>query len=141
MARFPWKKKHYDLAIPAGVMALALVLLVAVILGVTKNATAPAQSGTSLARLVLDFGDGQRREFEGELVPRMSVLDALAASAAVADIPVSYAPARGGTVVAAIGQKGDSGTKHWVFTVNGKTGENPATYVVKPGDVVLWRYQ
>lgn len=109
----------------------------------TPDAPSPllVASRSQFASLILDFGDGQKREFRGEVLPPMTVLDALSLSTDAAKLELSYKPEREGVEVTTINGKKASGGKHWAFYVNGKLGEDPAAYEIKPMDVIEWRYE
>src|SRR3989344_6982568 len=47
---------------------------------------------SSLASLRVDFGDGTRREFRGEVVPDMNVLEALTYATAAGNLHLAYVP-------------------------------------------------
>lgn len=96
---------------------------------------------SKFASLEVDFGDGTRREFRGEVVPDMSVLEALAYAAEAADMHLAYAPTRAGIRVAAIGGKKSESRARWTFYVNGRKGEDPMTHLIHPQDEVEWRYE
>lgn len=93
------------------------------------------------ASLLLDFGDGKRREFRGEVAPSMTVMEALALSADAGRIALDYKPSGTGVEVSEINGKRVEQKKGWVFYVNGQRGGNPLTYLVQPGDAIEWRYE
>ncbi|MDP3963418.1 MAG: hypothetical protein Q8Q39_02890 [bacterium] len=94
-----------------------------------------------LASLRVDFGDGVRREFRGEVVPNMNVLEALTYATAAGNLHLAYVPEKTGVRVSAINGKKSAKENTWTFYVNGKKGEDPAVYVVEPGDMIDWKYE
>lgn len=96
---------------------------------------------SQLAKVSLDFGDGKKREFRGALTPNMSALEALSISTDIANLPLSHTPTKEGVQIAMIDGKKTEKKKRWVFYINGKIGGDPATYQMKAGDGIEWRYQ
>ncbi len=100
----------------------------------------PEKQSQSMDRvkIVIDFGNGQKRAFGGQLMPDMTVERALEASHSVAGI--SYA-VEGPQVVEIDGVK-VTVSKQWHVFVNDSTSDGvPVSYLLKPGDTVTIRYQ
>lgn len=89
------------------------------------------------ARLVVDFGNGKKRAFRGEVVSGMTVYDALAAAREAGGLTVAF---RGDAVEEIGGVKNNS--HEWRYYVNGKPAASvPQFEEVKPGDEVVFRFE
>lgn len=89
------------------------------------------------ARLLIDFGNGRKRAFRGEVVEGMTVYDALVASREVGGFSFSFR----GDVIDEIG--GTKNNAHvWRSYVNGKpTAALPQFEEVKPGDEIVFKFE
>jgi hypothetical protein len=113
------------------------------------QAPQPVVAATSdrTVSLVVEFGDGQRRDWTD--VPwrdGMTVADVLAtAAASSAGEPFSYSQANSGasaflTEMSGAANEGAAG-RNWTYQVNGKHADRSfAVYVLQPGDQVLWKF-
>lgn len=89
-------------------------------------------------KILIDFGNGKKRAFGGSLTQDMTVERALEASRSVAGI--SYV-VEGGRVVE-IGGVQVTADKKWHVYVNDSQKDGvPVSYLLKPGDAVMVRYQ
>lgn len=89
-------------------------------------------------KIVIDFGNGKKRAFGGQLMPDMTVERALAVSHSVAGI--SYV-IEGSRVVEIEGVRVTVNKKWHVYVNDSAQDSIPVTYLMKPGDVVTVRYQ
>jgi hypothetical protein len=91
--------------------------------------------------LVIDFGDGKRRDFD-ELPwhEGMTVADLIGEARG---IEVTQRGSGQGAFVTAIDGVANEGTEknNWTYEVNGKSGDRShAVYELRPGDRVLWTF-
>lgn len=97
--------------------------------------------GHGEATLLIDF-EGVKRKFQGEVVEKMTVLDAVNAATAAGEIELIYSIDReNNTKIAAINDHLTEGGKQFVFYVNSeKLNSNTLnkTYI-KPGDEIAIR--
>lgn len=136
-------KSMYYWAI-VGVAALGTLAGVYILSGYLEkeSAIAPGQSVSQKknadgARVVIDFGNGKKRAFRGEVVRGMTVYDALVASREVGGFSLSFK----GDAIDEIG--GIKNNSHiWRSYMNGKpiTGL-PQFEEVKPGDEIVFRFE
>lgn len=98
---------------------------------------------SQFAHLTVDFGDGKRREFRGEVVFPMSALDALYSAALIGGLELERRPSTRGLVVSRIdGKIARQNVGAWNLYVNGELVDaNPATYAIQSRDVIEWRYE
>ncbi len=143
-----WKRKKQKTNIAALAAVGIFGIAAAIFILVESHRPLPPPSAPLLAltpsqftRVPLDFGDGTKREFRGVVAPNMSALDALSISTEVGGIRLSTIPVKDGVQVAMIGGKKADKRKQWIFYVNGKSGQDPATYQVGAGDEIEWKYQ
>jgi hypothetical protein len=89
------------------------------------------------ARLVIDFGNGTKRVFRGDVAEGMTVYDALLASQEVGGLSFSL----NGEEVNEIG--GVKNNSHeWRYYVNGKSAKTaPQFEEVKPGYEIVFRFE
>lgn len=95
------------------------------------------------ASLLLNFGDGTMRKFEGDIVGGMTVYDALNQSAKAGGFEVETTLEEGSVVVEAIGGIRNRKDKIWHFYLNEsfKNRTSPLNYSIRSGDVVEFRYE
>lgn len=100
-------------------------------------------SSSSLARLEIDYGES-RRAFEGEIVSKMSVLDALLAASRGGNFEVRYAILKDNTDIMKINGLAEDGLDgNWKFYLNGRKIETTKIHKVRvrPGDKVLVKFE
>lgn len=95
------------------------------------------------ASLLLNFGDGKMRKFEGDTVGGMTVYDALNQSAKAGGFEVETTLEEGSVVVEAIDGVRNRKDKTWHFYLNEsfKNRTSPLNYSIRNGDVVEFRYE
>lgn len=94
--------------------------------------------------LVIDYGDGTKRQFRGDGVTFMEDENAwsvLQRAAATASIPLEVA--RGFYPIVINGKRNGEEGKRWVFYVNGERQSNgvPLEIAIKEGDEVVWKFE
>ncbi len=104
----------------------------------------PIFTPLNTARLEIDYGE-RRRAFEGEIMSKMSVLDALLAASRGGDFEVRYAVLRNNTDIMQINGLTEDGLngKSWSFYLNGQkveTGQIHKTQV-KAGDKISVKFE
>jgi hypothetical protein len=132
---------------------LVLVLVAIVLMRVLNNdvttttAVEDAQllPGDAAARehvsLSIDYGDGQRRDFD-----KIVWHDGMTVADLLRSLPGLTTTQRGsgsGAFLMAIGDTTNEGAdgKNWTYAVNGQNaGRSFAVYELRPGDRVLWRF-
>ncbi len=122
-------------------VAVAVVFIVWANLKISKEfQPVPVKQAQNVDRvkILIDFGNGKKRAFGGQLTPDMSVARALEASRSVAGISYTLEGAR---VVEIEGVR-VTVSKKWHVYVNDSTEDGvPISYLLKPGDTVTVRYQ
>ncbi|RJQ13828.1 hypothetical protein C4553_02165 [Candidatus Parcubacteria bacterium] len=95
------------------------------------------QSSETVARLVLDLGNGSRRSFEGGTVAGMSVWHALVQSANAGGFDVDYRTQGEKVMVSEIAGAGEAAGR-WIFYLNGKQIDSQAIALepINGGDVI-----
>lgn len=89
------------------------------------------------ARVLIDFGNGKKRAFRGEVVGGMTVYDALVASREVGGFSLSF---KGDAINEIDGVKNNS--RIWRAYVNGEPVVGlPQFEEVKPGDEIVFRFE
>lgn len=126
-----------------GVAALAVLGTVFVLSDyLAKDATiSPEQvkKAEEKARLLIDFGNGKKRAFRGEIVEGMTVYDALAASQEAAGLSFSL-KGEGDAVEEIDGVKNNS--HEWRYYVNGEPAKvSPQFEEIKPGDKIVFKFE
>ena len=98
---------------------------------------------SQFAHLAVDFGDGTRREFRGEVVFPMSAFDALYSATISGELALDYRHSPGGTMVEHIGDKTTQKSGGvWHLYVNGERIEkSPTIYKISPQDFIEWKYE
>lgn len=91
------------------------------------------------ARLTIDFGNGQKRAFEGQANAGMTALAALRVSQAAGGFEA--VTSQRGEVVR-IADVANSAAKRWRIYVNGTpTADLPGHTEIQPGDRITFRYE
>lgn len=97
---------------------------------------------TSTVRLVIDFGDGEIKNFE--LEPHGENLFVLMSSKLSEEgIDVVYETFTGlGELITRIGdKKGGDGGKYWQYWINGNYAQvGASSYIPKAGDIIEWKF-
>lgn len=89
------------------------------------------------ARVTIDFGNGKKRAFKGEVVEGMTVYDALVASREVGGFSLSF---KGDAINEIDGVKNNSHI--WRSYVNGKPlADLPQFEEIKPGDEIVFKFE
>ena len=97
----------------------------------------PAKEHRYLASLILDYGNGHKRKFEGRVVQNMTVLDALMASARAGRFKI-----KSNSQVEVIDGIENTEQKKWICYLNNKKiDSSPAQYIIKPRDRIECKYQ
>jgi len=98
---------------------------------------------SQFAHLTIDFGDGVRREFKGEVVFPMSAFDALYSATISGELTLDYRYSPQGTMVERIGDKTTQEIgKAWHLYVNGeRIKKSPTIYQINPQDFIEWKYE
>jgi len=90
------------------------------------------------ASLTVDFGNGERRAFIGEIVENENLMNVLNQAAKAGDLNYKL---DGGNNVAAIETLAANKTKSWQWHINGKKVEKPFyEIIVRPNDEILIKY-
>ena len=91
------------------------------------------------ANLTVDFGDGERRAFEGSIIENETLIDVLNQAARAGEFSYKL---NGKTDLASIGELADDGKKSWHWYLNGeKINKRPSEITVKPGSNILIKYE
>jgi hypothetical protein len=131
------------------VLVLAAIVLMRILnndVTTTTAATDPQIHSSSVAprehvSLSIDFGNGQRREFD-DLAwhDGMTVADLLRSAPALV---TTHRGSGSGALLTAIGDTANEGPdgKNWTYAVNGQSADRSfAVYELRPGDRVLWTF-
>jgi hypothetical protein len=131
------------------VLVLAAIVLVQILGGELQETTTDVENAEQQAAnvaaqqrvsLAIDFGNGQRRDFEIPWHEGLTVADAIQAA------PGLKSAKRGsgnGAFLTAIGDIANQGAdgNNWTYEVNGQTADRSfAIYELLPGDRVLWKF-
>ncbi|MBI2063840.1 MAG: hypothetical protein HYT65_02510 [Candidatus Yanofskybacteria bacterium] len=96
------------------------------------------------AQLVINFENGERKQFEGPVIGDMTILEALHASSRGDDFELRYSIQKDGVVVLAkIGDAINFGNQSWHFYLNGEsvnTGDINKIKI-KTGDLIEVKYE
>ena len=94
---------------------------------------------TGGASLTVDFGNGERRAFEGSIIENETLIDVLNQAARAGEFSYKL---NGGTDLASIGELANDGKKSWHWYLNGeKINKRPSEITVKPGSNILIKYE
>ncbi len=96
-------------------------------------------SESQAARLILDFGNGQQRWFEGEVIDGMTMYDALSASALAGNLKLQVSPA--GQLAAVDNLISNSNVKQWNCYLGNQKITNIKQQKVKQGEETVCRYE
>lgn len=122
-----------------GIVVVVLVAIQLFSLFSSKTTVQNNDSSQKMARLILDWGNGTKRAFEGETVSGMSVWHALIQSARAGNVDVAYSFKAPQDIVE-IQKIGNTNVQNgeWVFFVNGKMVESQsvALTTITAGDVI-----
>jgi Domain of unknown function (DUF4430) len=133
---------------PALLAILSLALLSAIGHGpVVERAQAADAAATKTVEMVVDYGDGVQIHYTAlPLREKMTAFDAVtAASAHPHGVKFVWRGAGATAFVTQIGdvknEGGGAKSRNWLFSIDGKESEvGVGDAVLKPGDVVLWRF-
>lgn len=121
---------------------VAIIIAVLVGLQIYSLSLSPGQKQQDIAevgnaRLVLDWGDGSRRMFEGGTIEGMSVWHALVQSAKAGNFEVDYEGDNGAIKVEKIAGVGEP-EGSWFFLLNGQelNPQEIALEPIKEGDII-----
>lgn len=112
----------------------------------SKTAVSPTETSltTVLTKAVseikvsIDFGDSQKI---AGTVSAQTAYEALEKIAKEKDLLIEVKQYQFGVMVEKIGQKTNSDTYAWLYSINGKPGNTAAdSYFLKAGDKVEWKY-
>lgn len=99
----------------------------------------PAPPPAPVTRLVIDFGNGQKRAFLGPVEPEMTIVTALRASGIAGNFSASFNGQ--GRVLAIAGVQAFE-PERWNVYVNGALlSTPPGEFDVRSGDRILFRYE
>jgi len=91
------------------------------------------------ARLILDYGNGQQRWFEGKVARGMTVFDALNAAALAGDFKVYISPTW--EIERINGLENKNGQKWCCYFKDNQEINNIAEKPIKPGQEIICRYK
>lgn len=91
------------------------------------------------AKLTVDFGNGDKRVFEGSIIKNETLIDVLNQAARAGDFSYKLNKESG---VASIGKLAGDGKKSWYWYINGKkVNQSIGEITVKSNDSVLIKYE
>lgn len=100
---------------------------------------APPAPEVSPTRVTIDFGNGKRRAFEGEVERGTTAVLALRASEAAGGFHAVTDDH--GRIVSIAGVKNDDGRKWRAYRNNAFVGDIPGNVEIGPGDRITFRYE
>lgn len=107
--------------------------------GKLKGSAVQAPKIIGETSLTIDFGNGQKRAFKGEIVENENLLNVLNQAAKAGNLNYKLDEKNN---IAAIGTFAATKTKTWQWHVNGKTVEKPIyEVIVRPNDEILIKYE
>ena len=95
------------------------------------------------AKVMINFGDGQKRAFQGAIIEGMSVYHALLASTTAGNLELEVAQNQEGSSVEKIDAVSNNGSRNWEYHLNGKPQDRNSLEerLVRPGDTVEFIYE